>query len=287
MGQLILPRLLLPGVKPTESVAVDWSHQMAQGLMVYAIGHEDLVSGGVATPVNSYATSGYNYGRGGFALESHSTTNGGWRFDGASVAAAQGQPFGTLATIVEIDSWVNWAQMLGVPVSKTAWSNPFQAFALARSNNTSSGAFFKDIGGTTNGSTSGTGYFAADGVLHHYVVTTDETDTVSFYKDGVIHSTDTLAQGAGNFTFDQTTPYFFSRNSTADGEGTNARSYLQAFWNRELSAGEVAQFYAVPDCLLKPKVPAVYFTPSAATLDNDRISSMHFQRHYEPIAMGS
>jgi hypothetical protein len=36
-----------------------------------------------------------------------------------------------------------------------------------------------------------------------------------------------------------------------------------------------------------PGFGAVAISPSPPPLNNNRISAMHFQRHYEPIAMGA
>ncbi len=267
----------MPGVKPTIPVEIDWTHPLAKGLLFFCIEREDLVRGGVAIPVNEYGSAPQISGSAhrqamGFALESHTTTDGGFMFEGSSVENAVGQPFGTIATIVQIDSWVDWGQLVTVPLSKTTWVTPFHGFSLSRSAGTSSGVFYKKIiTAGLNSATSGTGYLAADGLLNHYVVTTDKTSTVRFYKNGVAHSTDTLLLGAGDFDFPQMTPYVMSRNTVADGEGVNGRSFLSAIWAHDLKAGEVAEFYADPFALLKPKVAPIYFTstpppPSASSV---------------------
>ena len=57
--------------------------------------------------------------------------------------------------------------------------------------------------------------------------------------------------------------------------------------DQALEDGDIQEFSSNPYQLFKPAVPMpVFFPTSASALNNLRISYMHFQRHYEPIAMG-
>ena len=61
--------------------------------------------------------------------------------------------------------------------------------------------------------------------------------------------------------------------------------YLCALYSRALSDDEVLSISENPYQILKPR-RKYWVLPSEAALNNNRISAMHFQRHYEPIAMG-
>ena len=120
-----------------------------------------------------------------------------------------------------------------------------------------------------------------------YSVTKNDTTTIKFYKDGAF-SEDVTAAGNDNvfeiaalFSF-----YTFTQNDSNDANGgVRGRMQYQAHWMRDMPAGEHRAFHANPYALLKPRTPVLYHFQSEppTPLDNDLISSMHFQRHYEPI----
>lgn len=61
---------------------------------------------------------------------------------------------------------------------------------------------------------------------------------------------------------------------------------LIAFFGGDISNAECESLTKDPCQLFKPAIPLQLYVPSGAALNNTRISAMHFQRPWEPIAMG-
>lgn len=292
MGQLIQPRRR-QRQQPRGPVEIDWSHPLSEGLLFYSIGMQDLVSGAVATPVSAWSASlsGINHGVDGMAMESHSITDGGFEYAGTDIQSLNNIKFFTAAIIVSFDSVAASSMGVNCPFSKTAWVGPWNVVAFSRSGSSTRAQISFNDGGTFRKATSDVDYLIFDGTTHLMSATKNETTTARYYRDGEFFSSVT----ASNFIHpiitvsDQSNIYTLSRNKTADGSGTNGRMFLAAMWRRELNADDHALLYANPWAMLRPRTPTLYYTASAAPgpLNLDRISSMHFQRFYEPIAMGA
>lgn len=290
---LQLPRSFHPdfrqtGVKPVGPVEIDWTHPMAADLVFYAIGPQELVTGAVAAPVDAFGStlSAHTYGRNGFQFESHSITNGGFwfKYNGKGL---DGALFLTIATLVSLDSASTNGKFFVVPVDLTSWVSLWINLSWGRKDGGTQAGFEYTPGGVLSKSFSDTDFLVFDGDPRMYSVSKNDTITTRFYRDGQLWSENT------RFDHDQPVEYStaqqhvfaLSRNDAATGEGVNGRMAVCAAWRREFTKTDHAEFYADPYALLKPSTPAAYFTPAAAgvPLDNDLISAMHFQRHYEPI----
>ncbi len=281
------PDFRQPGVKPVGPVEIDWTHPLADGLLFYFIGDQDLVSGNRAEPVAAYSAtqSARNYGRRGFEFESHSTTDGGFGWEYTDIDRIDGSSFFTIAIELSTDSKASDATLLASPAVKDGpRAFPWVGIGLtSQSTDTSLKAMFANGGSETV--ISDDGAILLDSVPHMYSVSKNDTTTGIFYRDGEFFSSNTNAGFDGVVNPTNSAVFTMSSDWGAVDTGVNGRAGLGAIWARELDAGEHRAFYADPFALLKPKTLPLYFTVSALpeALDNDLISAMHFQRHYEPI----
>ncbi len=296
MGQILLPKqsgaaFRNPHVAPPENlVEIDWRHPMAEGLLFYSIGFRDMVSGNIGQPIVQWGNvnSGRNHGPHGFGLESHSILNGGFIWENCvEFRRVHGTRMLTLMVSIAIDGVVANARFTGVPIEAGSWPTNHTNCSLGRATDSAGLFYFQEPSiPSMAGIFTNTGYVDVDGKYNMYGVTKNDTSTINFYKNGSLFQA--VINSDGSATFDwpsQFNVYSFSRNTTADGWGCNGRLQVQAWWMRELLAGEHQQFYSNPYALLKPRTPVLYHFQSVAPgpLDNDLTSAMHFQRHYEPI----
>lgn len=268
MGQLFRPRgLIKPGVKPTIPVEIDWSHPLAKGLVFYAIGLQDLVSGDIGAPVA--AQSELNHGPDGFELESNSTSDGGFEWLNTNIRELDGSSFASVATIMAHDSAGTYGFFTCTPNDLSTWGNPYWHYGLVRNASTTSGYQQIVTGGAAKTAKTATGYLVIDGTNYLYSASKNDTTTGSYYRDGELFEDVVGESGFGNaMEVPLDAVFCMSRNSSASALGVNGRASLLAYWKRDLTAGDHAAFYSDPYALLKPRVPAIYYTAAGLVADD-------------------
>jgi len=237
---------------------IDSSTDLGQQLVFFCYHGTDLATGKHGSPVSSYSgsTSARYDSYKGRVLESHSTTNGGFFWEGSNqVQRVYGGREFTLVIDCELDSMDSYGSLIGTPASTTAWSSPYFGFSLHR---LSSGVTARCAWRTGSGSyasvTSGANYLVIDGTRHTYAVSM-RYGVVRFYRDGVYHSGGSstsadIYQSINNV-------YLLSRNTTASAEGTNGRVYSAGIWRKELLDAEIASLYRNPYQMLKERLSPV------------------------------
>ena len=278
MGQLILPKRYAPGFSsaraapPENLVEIDRSHPLAEGLLFYSIGMRDLVSGKIAQPVVQWGStnSGRNYGPMGFELESlgFETVDGGFVWENCvEFSRVHGTKKFTSAVSVSIISNTTNGVLHCVPKSSTAWTAPDTNWGLFQSGDTTSGLlrWTEPSIPSLGSAVTSTGYLIEDGLPYLYSVTKNDTTTVNFYRSGELFQGVESADASNTLDWpSQFNAYVLSRNTSATAWGTEGRVQLQAYWMRELEAGEHQAFYANPYALLRPRVPTLYYTAAAS-----------------------
>ncbi len=275
MGQLQLPERFLwqPRVKPTGPVVIDRNNSITNGLRLCQLygeyGTRNLVT---SEDLGSTAVD-FGYGRHGGFFKSPSYT-------GDNFVAAPA--FDT----------TNWAGVSIVQLFLFDTTDPFPSLAYSGP----TGGFF----GNWYISRSGSGLevrFGNDSGAFGLTLNAVADDLVysAFTYDLAVESVwGAVNNGPLKINTNATTAAFAGvadKNHIGFGPSGEGRSWLKPIFytfifDRALTTAEVKSLYADPYQILKPSVPLVAFTSSAG-LDNNRISSMHFQRHYEPIAMGT
>lgn len=160
----------------------------------------------------------------------------------------------TLFVWARIDTMGAYANLIGVPYDDDAfWGSPYLYIGLVRNSSGTEGRFHWASSSSTFDTGNSLSGFIETGVYHLYAVTRDGA-TVSFYRDGMFHSSTTT--GTGNFAAgtDQLRVFSFSRDSTAADEGATGNVVLTGIWNRALPAKEINELYCHPERLLASKV---------------------------------
>ncbi len=270
MGQVLLPKHFAPDfsnprVAPREDhVEINWNHPDAEdGLLFYSIGLRDLVSGEIAKPISAWGSSnsGRNHGPQGFALESHSTTLGGFVWENCTeLARLHNTKFCTVGFMIAIDSLATAGNFLAVPDVATTWVDPYAKFTARLTGTLGAQFLFRRIGGADRAINSASNYLISNGKPNLYTITKNDTTTVRFYRDGVLFDAPTnVAMDDFMSNTDQFNIYAMSSNSDGDVGGMNGRSGLSVVWGRDRDAGAHARFNANPYGLLKPRVAKLYY----------------------------
>ena len=261
---------------------IDYSRELARGLTtlitgvgdgrLYDIAHGSDFASNTATVRNGTDGIGAEYASQYTKFQNH---------DDYSITGAM-----SIAAIIDIDTLTNYS---GIAACQT--TTQIGGFELRAGNgqtdskvmiHRANAGGFRQHRPTTNALIAGDknayiGISAADGLL----------ETVpAMYVKGVKQTLSVGGNGTGQATLatgELNVGQRYDGVTRLDGA-----VYYLAFWDVELSEEEHAELRQNPYQLLK-KRQKYWVLPTAgatAVLDNDLISAMHFQRHYEPIAMG-
>lgn len=122
-------------------------------------------------------------------------------------------------------------------------------------------ATWKQNGSFANSSNTGAKKLTA-GVWHHVAATRPSNSSsavISFYVDGVLNGTGTIAAAPGTQK-----GAFLGSNSASGGNLFNGQIDNTFIWNRALSASEIEMLYTQPYCLMQPAGIAINNNPVVA-----------------------
>ncbi len=266
-----------PNINPPR---VDWNSGLSKNLLFIGPvgnGRVDAVTGrpGIALDATASSTTAMSKKGGGIAHESNNNTDGGLRWaDNPHIRdRLSGTGELTMMFIGEIDSTVaSYQSIISIPYAlSNPWSAPYHSCSFIRESTTTQGRFQGQNTSTYVAQNSSTGFWEFDGSFHQYAVTKNGT-AYNFYKDGELFSNHT---GSGNTVVATTyQPHIFSRNNTADAEGTNGRCLLAAIWKRELGAAVIKEMWENPWQIFEPRT---IWIPTATAAAGS--TPIHFRRH--------
>lgn len=164
-----------------------------------------------------------------------------------------------------IDSMETWGAFVSIPARNGSWTAPFAALTFLR-NYTSSNAARLSFAYNTSSSprfgATGNTYLVLDGLEHDYTVVRD-TASVDFFRDGEHYQNTSTGTEAVHWN-EAYEVCLNVRSTTSINEATQGQVPLVAIWNRCLTAGEVAEWYANPYRILHPRKTIIGLVPSSA-----------------------
>jgi hypothetical protein len=252
----------LPGrwrQQPGPGARLDRSHPLAFGLrwlVVPALGAAELVGATVGTPFGSGITMPSTPGGRGARNAADASSGISWPF----TQRLAGITDLTICWQGRADALTGAGAWFSLPVG-SAWADPWGALDVAHNSGDPSCCQFELAGSATAGSADGavsaSGFFAADGKVHHWAITRKGA-AIQFFRDGALFDSQTLGGGSTNaiVTSGAQRPTILSKSSTAPTEPSSATLLQLGIWARVLAPADIRRLAEAPWALTASPRPA-------------------------------